>query len=436
MDVWDASLPGAGARRATTILQVYMRMGNYSPLSILVADSLCLTFKSDGATVAELGAYLGLTQDRVEIGINGMPREVYCTSLEFSHGDEYGENEQQRKDGAEKEWEGTSGIRKETQDTDEGGGMRYYINYATFLPFAYAHGSHMLLALCQLPLPKRVEGTVNSGELSNISISPNLRRVDCRSGLCCVNCRYWMGLWDLRSTIVKCPLCQADILDGILRDIRSRYNNKLADGRQLLVFGPVQQRQPCPQQRSGESAENTKGNAPKVGSDDTTNYPLARDPFLVQQALFFKFLYLHPFVCVNVGSFAVDADEVMTREEYAHRSKHKATVLDQFRLVHRNPSAIRVHLVDQVKVDEEKYAQAAKRLAKRVQLPPWLQSADLSSSATVLKSLLALRRTEERTGGSKRTRRDRDVTSIASYVAREFFDDDFVEIPLRREFSI
>nr|CCC95925.1 unnamed protein product [Trypanosoma congolense IL3000] len=432
MDLWDPALPGAGAQRAMCIVQLYMRMGHYNPLAILIADSLCLTFKSDGATASELSDYLGLTPDRIEAGISAMPKEAYCTSAELSSGAMCAESEQQQI--SVNRSVTISNTPKSPQDDAESSAMRYYINYATLIPFAYAHTSHMLLNLCQLPLPKRAEGSGDKGEFSALNISQTLRRVDCRRGLCCMRCRYWMGLWDLRSTIVKCPLCQADVLQCILDVVKGRYEEKLASGQQLLVFGPVQQQQhqQCSLQQSKGAPDKPQESTTRAAGNDSMNCPLARDPFLVQQALFFKFLYSYPFVCVNDGQFVVDVDEVMTEDEYLHRSKHKATVLDQFRLVHRNAASIRVKLVQQSSLDEEKCMQSAMKLVKRMQLPPWLRTSTLQYGDDALQPLLDSSATVGRVAGSKRNRKGPDITSAAAYIAREYFDDDFDEVPLKK----
>ncbi|RNF17487.1 transcription factor subunit 2 [Trypanosoma conorhini] len=431
MDPWQPSLPGAGAQRAVLILQLYMRMGHYSPLSILVADTLCLTFKAGGATLSELGAYLGLPPDRVEIGIEGMPKELYCTSAELRQDDTIGE------------YGGKSSSKKRSrQEATEESTLRYYINYATLLPFAFAHGSHILLALCQLPLPQYATNDDISGEHVSLNVSATLRRSDSRRGLCCVSCRYWMALKDLRSTISRCPLCHTDVLGAVLRAIYARYEEKLASGQSLLSFGPVQQRPSTPATTTatgkngnsgGRSMEAVQGDSSKIPLAEAADYPLARDPFLVQQGLFFRFLYAHPFVRVNDAAFVVDEDEVMTKEEYDHRSKHRATVLDQFRLVHRNAAAIRVKRVDQQRLDAEKVRESVMKVMKRGQLPPWLrpvfvfqEGEDLVPPATRKEQPFS----DSADSTTPKEKRDADITATARYTAREFFDDDYDEVPL------
>ncbi|KEG10085.1 hypothetical protein DQ04_04201020 [Trypanosoma grayi] len=420
MDVWEPSLPGAGAQRAVLVVQLYMRIGNYNPMSVLVADALCVTFKAGGATVAELGAYLGLQPDRVEAGIEGMPKEMYCTSSHFHQHD------------VSVEERGKGSTKRGRQDGTEESALRFYINYATALPFAFAHGTHMLLALCQLPVPQAGGNGELSVEIATLNVSPTLWRVDSGRGLCCASCRYWMALKDLRSTISRCPLCQADILSSVLCAIKARYEEKLARGQPLLTFGPLQQ------QRTGTSvkAEETANDpSSKVAGEDAAAYPLARDPFLVQQGLFFHFLYSRPFVCVNDAAFVVDPDEVMTKEEYEHRSKHRATVLDQFRLVHRNAGAIRVKCLDQEKLDMEKCMASVMKVAKRAQLPPWLRSVSLypEGDELPLPGVPEEENTMNVVDGQtrKRVRRQFDVAATAKYIAREFFDNDYDEVPLR-----
>lgn len=425
MDLWDPSLPGAGAQRAVLILQLYMRMGHYSPLSILVTDALGLTFKADGATISELSAYLGLTSDRVEIGISGIPREVYCTSAELRQDDGSGEAESGK----------TNGRKRGRQDDAEVSTLRYYINYATLLPFVFAHGSHMLLALCQMPVPQQLTNDGPSSEHAALNVSPTLRRVYCKRGLCCASCRYWMALKDLRSTISRCPLCQADILTGILRAIKARYEEKLARGQSLLSFGPLQQAATSSTRSTGAAKETQE----KTFGDEFFDVLLARDPFLVQQGLFFQFLYAHPFVCVNDAAFVVDVDEVMTKEEYDHRSRHRATVLDQFRLVHRNSKTIRVRRLDQEQLETAKCAASRMKLEKRGQLPPWLQPASLFAEGE-RQTLPEARKEEPVAVGveakvARRNKGQSDIVAIARYIAREYFDDDYDEVPLSKSLT-
>ncbi|KAG8347441.1 hypothetical protein TRVL_01722 [Trypanosoma vivax] len=425
MDLWDPSLPGAGAQRAVCIVQLYMRMVHHSPIAVLIVDALCLTFKTAGATLEELGAYLGLATDRVELGLAGIPKEIYCTSYEVCQEEERGAAI------AHVATEETSGNvdrdqRGEGRARTDGSSPRYYINYATFLPFAYAHGAHILLALSQQPLPQLTSVSGKEPEVVAINVSPTLRRADCRGGLCCSSCHYWMALRDLTPTVSKCPLCQVDILDNVLSSIKAHYDAKIAQGHQLLIFGPVSQQRAS--KVSITQSEATR-NGTITGPGDVHNCLLARDPFLVQQGLFFKRLYTHPFVCLREGECVVDVDEVMTKPEYEHRSKHKATVLDQFRLVHRNPGAIRVQLINQERQDAEKCLLSAMKVAKRTQLPPWLRLASSSVDSCALASPCSSASEKVAVPGAEK--RGRDVLGTAKYVAREFFDDDFDEVPLQ-----
>ncbi|KAH9578630.1 Ras GTPase-activating domain [Trypanosoma melophagium] len=421
MDPWEPSLPGAGAQRVVLLLRLYMRMGHYSPLSVLVVDALSLTFKADGATVSELSTYLGLTLDRVEAGIEGIPKEVWCTSSDL-HQENVGEDLEEAK--------GKGTRKRNRQDGTEESSLRYYINYTALLPFIFAHVSHILLSLSQLPVPQQTGSGGIGGEIASLNISPTLRRTDGKRGLCCTSCRYWMALKDIRLTISRCPLCQSDILGSILRGIKSRYDEKLMRSQQLLSFGPLQQRGLS----SSKPTETVQGVASKVTGNDTADYPLARDPFLVQQGLFFHFLFSQPFVCINDTAFVVDVDEIMTKAEYECRSMHRATVLDQFRLVHRNAAAIRVKLVDQEKLDADRCLLSVMKLTKRGQLPPWLRPAPLfpEGNEPPLPPIENEKQEDVSAGAAgtrvaKRVRREHDIVANARYIARQFFDDDYDE---------
>ena len=80
---WDPAAPGAGALRATAIVQLYFRMTSHHPLTILVVDAMCLTFGADGVTVQELVDYLGVTPDRIRFGLEGIPAEMRCTAQQL-----------------------------------------------------------------------------------------------------------------------------------------------------------------------------------------------------------------------------------------------------------------------------------------------------------------------------------------------------------------
>ncbi|ORC88410.1 uncharacterized protein TM35_000172820 [Trypanosoma theileri] len=426
MDPWEPSLPGAGAQRVVMLLRLYMRMGYYSSLSVLVVDALSLTFKADGATVSELSTYLGLTPDSVEAGIEGIPKEVCCTSTDL-HQENIGDDSEETK--------GKGTRKRNRQEGTEENALRYYINYSALLPFVFAHVSHMLLALSQIPVPQQTGNGGLGGEIASLNISPTLRRSDGKRGLCCTSCRYWMALKDMRLTISRCPLCQSDILGSILRGIKSRYDEKIKRGQPLLSFGPLQQRG-LSSSKPTETGQNVTSN---VTGDDIADYPLARDPFLVQQGLFFHFLFSQPFVCINDTAFVIDVDEIMTKAEYEYRSMHRATVLDQFRLVHRNAAAIRVKLIDQEKLDADRCHLSVMKLKKRGQLPPWLRPAPLFPEGDEPPPPIEKEKDEEDvsadiagTRGTKRVRREHDIVANARYIARQFFDDDYDEIILHR----
>lgn len=153
---WDPAAPGAGALRATAIAQLYFRMTSYHPLTILIVDAMCLTFGPDGATVQELIDYLGITEDRIRFGLDGIPAEMRCTNLQLESekvadnaGDEgsgYTGSTRGGSAGGRNKLDAQTGRRAEKE-------VRYYLNYKRLLPIVYAHLSRLLLATCVVDVP-------------------------------------------------------------------------------------------------------------------------------------------------------------------------------------------------------------------------------------------------------------------------------------------
>lgn len=159
---WDPAAPGAGALRATAIVQLYFRMTSHHPLTILVVDAMCLTFGADGVTVQELVDYLGVTPDRIRFGLEGIPAEMRCTAQQLEVEGVVTASSSSTGAEASADHNATSTSLSSNQYDAAGGGgsarpgekeVRYYLNYKRLLPLVYAHVTRLLLDTCVTDVP-------------------------------------------------------------------------------------------------------------------------------------------------------------------------------------------------------------------------------------------------------------------------------------------
>ncbi|CCW62753.1 unnamed protein product [Phytomonas sp. EM1] len=397
---WDATTPGAGAQRVIAITQLYFRLCNFHPITIVVADALCLVFGANGATKQDLAKYLALSEERVQLGLDTIPLDMQCTSLNLN-------TESTVEDGP------ASHARKLNKD-----GVRYFLNYKRILPFVYAHVSQILLALCTTPLPPSMpKGSVSQvpdeqllvpalqasprgaaidnskvvahaptpqGSMASYSLSDAIKRREASEGIFCPVCRTYYGLDEFVKSASRCMGCKTDVLRVIVEAIRDRMNAKYKrDGSVVSV--PFLATRRKVEQAGASLASPSAPDSPSVRFNRNTaladanplpevrSCPLARDPFLVQQALAFLYLYSAPFACINDDRYVVNSEDIMTELEYEKRLEGKATVADQFRAAHRNPNTIRVRLISQREVEASMREENRKKIEKRAHLPPWLQ---------------------------------------------------------------
>lgn len=582
---WDASLPGAGAERVTVIVQLYFRMMHYSPLTILVADALCLVFGADGATRSELVDYLGLAEERVSAGLEAIPPEMRCTSVDM----------EVVADETVAPPSGGQGPASSPTASDPGekAEPRHYLNYRGIVPLAFAHVAQALLALAATPLPASpyteqlqqasaarrrtrsrddtapmlflraedksthaLSGPYASGNSSTtpgaspppptsassvsiaaLNVSPALRQSEALEGIFCPVCRFYFALADFAATVCRCPTCGNDVLRATVLALKERLDQQsAANGGTNVTFlqhtkaPSVMPPPPMAPRRAATAAKGstaaaidggravldtsraplssptvpgeaeevvsspvaqirTKASTPMAALAATVSSPtarggtavqgldcpLAKDPFLVQQALAFLYLYHTPFACVTDARCVISVEDILTEAEYERRLRGKATVADQFRAVHRHPNSIRVKLVSQAALDKVMRETNAKKIAKRANLPPWLRPrhsiSALGTGTTTVPGIpftrggktlfseaenaevtadsgdaIPSKRPREEEGASTRqtpatatvkkrnlpTAQDvqRTLTSTARFVAQEFYEDDYDAVPL------
>ncbi|CCW70584.1 unnamed protein product [Phytomonas sp. Hart1] len=488
---WDVSAPGAGAQRVIAITQLYFRLCNFLPITIVVADALCLVFGPDGASKLDLVNYLALSEERVQLGLDTIPLDMRCTSLNLS-------TEDTTKD------ESSSNRHKLNKEE-----LRYFLNYKRILPFVYSHVSQILLALCTTLLPSntlhgnisrtahdyssspvlrtlpqksaidhsQTSATIPQGGTTSFSLSDGIRRRKASEGIFCPVCRTYYGLDEFAKSASRCMGCKTDVLRVIVEATKDRMNAKYEQDGSIVSLPSLATRQKV-ELAGAPEASPTAPDSPSVkysrsAADplpELRSCPLARDPFLVQQSLAFLYLYNTPFACINDCRYIVNAEEIMTEPEYEKRLEGKATVSDQFRAAHRNPNTIRVRFISQREVEKAIREENEKKISKRAHLPPWLlqrhhftslsprqphgtASSDIvkenpKTASTMLQSSLDQIPLQHQESGDstlkkkdancKRTRQivefgsetREDLIRDAHFVASEFFHGDFIPIKL------
>lgn len=529
---YDASIPGAGAQRVIGIAQLYVRLTHGRPLTVTVADALCLVFGAGGATVAELASYLGLSENAVVAGLEGIPADMRCTwaDLEEAADGDGGvggtrasgatEDPYYEGDGEEGSFRDSCGAKSRES--------RVFLNYKRILVVAYAHLSHMLLALCVSPLPESPyteeirrsragvvvlptavsstapagkdpsegEATVDGLLSTTLNLSPSLRRKEALDGVYCAGCQFYYSVHDFARTGSRCPTCQQDVLRSLVLSMKARADALYhQEGRSLVVVPNANTGADAPKAATDEERQASPVSSPvgptrPTGATATAplpkreavplvmNCPLARDPFLLQQALAFLFLYSTPFACLSDARFVVDPNDILTELEYEKRLCGRASIADEFRAVHRNANKVRVRLTAQRRLDEALREENARKMAKRANLPPWLRHSttlaalvhmenagvhasastdpngsprallDLSADDKADDAMSTLRQrptAAEASVGVNESKRARDDTtgkpvfdretqllSQARFVAKEFFEDDFDAVLLPR----
>lgn len=415
---WDPSAPGAGALRAASLIQLYFRMANYTPLTILIVDALCLVFGADGATIHAMVGYLGISEDRIRHGIDTIPPDMRCTSLQLE--EMVGAPAEEKEDGESYPRDGASGRAD----------LRYYLNYKRALPIIYAHLTYMLLAACVSDVPpcsyvdqlKRAQlaqfdksssqtahvffsrngseaesnsvdggsslttagGTGASGTAAQqIDISNVMQRKGELRGIYCFDCSSYFALEEFAASLSRCPRCGADVLHRYIHAIRDEAaETGICNIPETLatLLPPVRQvwkreaAQYAVAVNTSETSTSVEGPFPRPrrASSEHLQCPLARDPFLLQQSLAFLFLFSSKFASATDVACVVDVQEILTEAEYRGRLRGKASIADFFRARHRNAASVRVKMVTQRDVDLAKRRESERKLRKRAMLPPWL----------------------------------------------------------------
>ncbi|GET91418.1 hypothetical protein, conserved [Leishmania tarentolae] len=435
---WDPSVPGAGALRATAITQLYFRMTSHHPLTILVVDAMCLVFGADGVTVHELVNYLGITEDRVRFGLEGIPTGMRCTARQLeSEGSLVGAVPEALEDAS-----ATQRGRRVGAGETGSKEVRYYLNYKRMLPLVYAHVTRLLLSACVTDAPpcRYVEavkqaqlaayhksdssvahaffacgqaphaeaalqtsggvGPCDKGGGDHVDFSEAMRRRNAIRGVLCLGCSCYFLVEEFWETLTRCPRCDKDVLHLSLQIIQAQLQALIKEKQTLVtLLPPVRQVWkrvnaherahtssivPKPSASAAEAHETAARNT-TTGAGASMSAPvlplklqldcmLSRDPFLFQQAVAFLSLYATPFASVNDAVSVVDVQEILTEREYQDRLRGRASVADQFRSLHRHAASVHVRLISQREVDAARQQESHHKLRKRAMLPPWLRN--------------------------------------------------------------
>ncbi|KAG5470062.1 hypothetical protein LSCM4_02755 [Leishmania orientalis] len=433
---WEPSAPGAGALRATAIAQLYFRMTSHHPLTILVVDAMCLVFGAGGVTVQELVNYLGITEDRVRFGLEGIPVGMRCTARQL----ESEESLVGTSSGATEDDEAAQRDRRTGTGEEGSKEARYYLNYKRMLPLVYAHVTRLLLSACVTDLPPcryvesvkqtqlaayqksdtstahaffasghppRAEeahascggaGLSDRGIGDRFDVSESMRRRNAIRGVPCMGCSCYFLAEEFRETLTRCPQCGKDSLSLCLNLIQTHLQARLGEQQTLVTLlppvrqvwkrviarGESQALRAAQVSASAPGTPQTTGQHSAAGTDSAAAAPiaplrllvdctLARDPFLFQQAVAFMWLYSTRFASVNDAASVVDVQEILTESEYQHRLRSRASVADQFRSHHRHAASVHVRLVSQREIDAARQQESRQKLLKRRMLPPWLR---------------------------------------------------------------
>ncbi|CBZ29473.1 conserved hypothetical protein [Leishmania mexicana MHOM/GT/2001/U1103] len=313
---WDPSAPGAGALRATAIAQLYFRMTSHHPLTILVVDTMCLVFGADGVTVQELVDYLGITEDRVRFGLEGIPAGMRCAARQLeSEGslvgaapDAVGDADAPQRD--RRVGTGETGSRE----------VRYYLNYKRMLPLVYAHVTRLLLSACVTDVPpcRYVEsvqqaqlaayqkadasvahaffasgqaphseealpassgvGPSDKGVGDHIDVSEAMRRRNAIRGILCLGCSCYFLVEEFCETLTRCPRCERDILSLCLQAIQAQLEALVREKQTLVtLLPPVRQvwkrviaREPSQAPSVAAKTSSSTAEAPETAGQNTT----------------------------------------------------------------------------------------------------------------------------------------------------------------------
>lgn len=431
---------GAGSRLATAITQAYFRICDYHPLTILVADALCLVFGGGGASVAQLVDYLGVAEKKVSLALEAIPAEMRCTSSDVeaqqrSLLDGYDEEEDLR----------ALAERKKAEKI-------FYLNYKQLLPFAYAHVSRMLLPLCVMSLPPSTSsasnGSSGGGESappqgsSGVLMSLRLQQQqdDCREGIRCPSCQMYHDVSEFyRSTstlpfsssgaVLPCPACGADVLQQMLAAIQAYYHDRTAEGLPLLV-APLSSAQRASGLTASPAASRPTLPASPPLPPAALNCPLARDPLLVQQSRVFFQLYRTKFACMNDDLYVVQVEDILTEPEFERRRELGASgcavsVSERFRAAHRSANGVHVKVESYSDIGKRKREENREKMAKRSHIPPWMRARGL-----VMPAARDAKKSRSTPTKSNNTSESHSCLKTAEFILREFVDDDFDEVAL------
>jgi hypothetical protein len=354
-------LAGSGGERARSIVSFYCRLA-FSDLHSLTVDALLFVFGEEGASARQIASVLGSVDSRlIQRSVDRMPREILALTGGAATDDD--------------EPSDASAVSE---------GMLIAVNYATALPYIYAHWRRsMAAALANLLRADEVAHRmlVSRALSEQISSKPAelFRVVVCSSCAMAFEAREVVGL-------SQCPECSVDLVVAEIARVRDILSGP--DGVAVQKHSSV----------------------------------FLRDRRIFCQALAMEELFSLPFVLVDRGGVVTDHQNVLLLEEFSARSQGKAGTS----LLFRCRKAMRVRLVAADSVEEARVAENEVRIAARAMYPPWFESCvlpDWSSPAGP--------------PSRKKSRRDaagNDLEPLclaASHVADLHFAE-FVEVPLHR----
>ena len=323
----DNQLAGLGSERARRIISLYCRV-TLPDAQSLVVDTLLFAFGEGGASIQDLVGVLGLAEKTVQLCLDHLPKPII--------------HRRARADGSSGEDnDSDAGIVEAADDAPPMATSVVVINYASALPFIYAHWRRLLsVAIANNLRSDEVKRCARAS--SSLTESIKLRPHEMFKVLHCRHCDLVFPLSEVYG-LSLCPECRADIVVDRMHDAKVAI---------------------------------TKGK--KLEVEDRVHNPFLRDRKLLRQSLAMEHLFSSSFVLVDKGIVS-DAQSVLVLEEFRMRSQGKSAAS----LLFRYRKSMRVRLVSAGQQDRDRVALNERRIAARALYPPWFEAARLLTSANL-----------------------------------------------------
>ncbi len=394
-------LIGQGGERARTIVSYYARLA-LPELHALVVDTLLYVFGEDGASAKDIAGVLGsLDVKTVQRCVDRIPREVLVLTGKDDDDDDEDAAAAPAGDDAPK----VTAV------------AMIVVNYATALPFIYAHWRWSLaVTFATLLRTDEVQGRRRVSRLLSEAVMGRpheLHRV--------VTCAACSLAFDVREVagLAQCPECSTDLVSAELASVQSILRNR----DEVL------------QQQLRDTHSNSVGPSAVASS---VIVPLAvrsasvflRDPSVLQQALAMEALFASSFVLVDGSGVVPDYQNVLLVAEFQHRSQGKtaASLLFRFR------RTMRVRLVSSEGSEAMKVAENERRIAARALYPPWFTVAPGQGGTAAgegAKAMMAAPPTKKARREKSPARNGDPMARAARHIADVHFAE-FIDVPLRR----